>query len=66
MSEIITMFGKGELPLETSKIEIKCYYGFGGGYSFEITCIHCKIKSDTPQLIMQRGHVLCPSCKREL
>ena len=65
MSETITVFEKHELPVECSRIEVKNYYG-DGRFSFEITCIHCKIKSSTPQLILQSGKLLCPNCQEEL
>lgn len=66
MSEEITVFSKHELPAECSKIEVKSHYGYINGFSFEIICVHCKIKSDTPQLITQNGKLLCPNCQQEL
>lgn len=66
MSEIITVFKKDDLPPECSRIEVKSRYGYGYGFSFEITCVHCKTKSDTPQLITKHGKLLCPKCQEEL
>ncbi len=66
MSEIITVFRESDLPAECSKIEVKSHYGYNNGFSFEIFCVHCKIKSDTPQLITLAGKVLCPNCQQEL
>ncbi len=66
MSEQIKLFRRSELPAECSRIEIVSIYSDIRKLGFEITCIHCGIKSDTPQLITQNGHILCPSCQREL
>ncbi len=66
MSEQITVFRRSELPTECSRIEVTSIYGDIQKLGFEITCVHCKIKSDTPQLITQNGHILCPSCQQEL
>ena len=66
MSEKITVFRRGDLPVECSKIEVKNYYGDSNRFSFETTCVHCKTKSDTPQLITKSGKLLCPNCQEEL
>ena len=66
MSEQITLFRRSDLPTVYSRIEIVNIYSDIKSLGFEITCIHCKIKSDTPQLITQNGHILCPNCQREL
>lgn len=66
MSEIITVFSEQELPVECSRIRVVNHFGDNYRFSFEITCVHCKIKSDIPQLIMQNGHILCPNCQQEL
>jgi uncharacterized Zn finger protein (UPF0148 family) len=66
MSEQVTVFIRIDLPPECSRIEIVNIYNDQNRHGFEITCAHCSIKSDTPQLILRNGKLLCPSCQREL
>jgi len=66
MSEQITLFRRSDLPADCSRIEIVNIYGDIRSLGFEITCIHCGIKSNTPQLITHYGQILCPGCHEEL
>jgi hypothetical protein len=66
MSEEILLFRENELPPDSSRIKIVIMYSPSNRIGFKTICIHCKTTSESPELITQKGHILCPNCHQEL
>ncbi len=63
MAEKALLFNSGELN-EFTGIEIKQF--FGGRYLFEFTCTGCKQNIITPKMLVRKGLLICPNCKKEI